>query len=258
MEDCTIINLKNGIKIKKTYSYKFEISFFSETSKDSINIIFKSIESILNNCKIYSNNIITFYANNVNILERKRNKEEIETPKKINYNEGINIIKNLMHQISNIEKENYTFYTLDPQQIIEININNEREPNKYIYLGLDYIIPINKKTDIHTINFLSPREKTGIMSPEVINIRKLPSSVTYKSIYYSLAIFIFNHVLNEKYTNLNTQNNLDEIHEIDKYILSKSSQIKNTELYWYIIKNASINPNNRTLFFTHTHDKLNI
>ncbi|NBU98062.1 MAG: hypothetical protein EBS19_07605, partial [Spirochaetia bacterium] len=74
---------------------------------------------------------------------------------------------------------NHAFYGFDIEDIIIIN------DETFGIITTDYISPLEKEDN--TICFWCPFTKPYFSCPEIIQLTKLPSRISYKSCYYSLA-----------------------------------------------------------------------
>ena len=80
-----------------------------------------------------------------------------------------------------ISKNSYTILGYSPENIIVIN------DKKFAFLGSELVTKIEDELSLISYPFTS---KDFYVSPELINIRELPSYVHYKTAYFSLACLI--------------------------------------------------------------------
>jgi hypothetical protein len=283
---------KNNIKFQN--SFVTQISNFSfSLTLNKPNQIF--LESLLDSNILTSSRMndkydkISFQASNVcSIFDFLNYCQERNSIKKINYNQALKIIFCLSQQIQTLQKNNFTFFKLDMDNILVIDYE------KFIYINLDSLIEIkhnkNKNSDISifaksekVIYFFKPFNKNGFISPEISKISYIPCSVDFRSVYHSLAQFIFlllfekkinsygvdldlrvdldlNLDLGEQKDVTNNRNDSDISYNnhfnyiqnkyyVHQQIIMTLKPIFYTKLYWFLLRNLSINPNNRVIFF---------
>ena len=129
---------------------------------------------------------------------------------KLTYNQCIKLVRDISYQITFLEKNNLTFYGLNLADILVIN-------NSYIVANSQFLIPIIEKN----IKFTSPFIKPEFSSPELCTLLSIPSTISHKSVYYSLAELVLHFLSNSP----NTMTGLETILQ--------------TKLYWFLIKNLS-------------------
>jgi hypothetical protein len=146
-----------------------------------------------------------------------------------------------MKQLQSLFHYQYTFYALNKENVFVIDNQH------FIYLNPDHLLPFDQQTkrniETLTITLKIPfqREKSGLfLSPEIQSIDQLPFSLSYKTIYYSLAYLII-YFLFEKEIPISTFTN-DESIEILK-------PIKETKLYWFLFRLMKTDPAERWLHF---------
>jgi len=171
---------------------------------------------------------------------------ETYTPKQFEnkkYEIAIQIINDLMKQLISLFHYKYTFYAFSLENIFVID--NEH----FIYLNTDHLLPFDLNKNITTITLKIPfqRDKPGLfLSPEIQQIDKLPFCISYKTIYYSLGCLIIYFLFEKKistFTNEeSTKENQDQIKEILR-------PIKETKLYWFILRVMKTDPNERWIHF---------
>jgi len=212
--------------IKETYLYKlFKISKFVYNLyiKDSNNIKSKLLYFSLLKTNILTNviynvedNSINFTATIVDTLENY-----LDT-KVVTEAISIRLIDTMTRQIKYLEANNYAHYgyniddILVIDEIIFININ----PNTMLHIEHD-----------KTILFLEPFEKPYFVSSSIKQITFLPTKVSFKEGYYSLATLVIYILLGENLeldnTDIKTKANQDKIDNILKPICY-------TKIYWFL------------------------
>lgn len=164
---------------------------------------------------------ITFEADNIMLIK--------DHPK-FTYISILKLIKTLSKQLVVLTNYNYSFSQYDLENIIVVD-NNE-----YLYISKEHFVPIDTTTNNITISL--PFKKTNLSSPELRQLETLPSETTVKTIYYSLASLILYLLFNVADVSSNHINVLDIL-----------IPIKETKLYWFILRGIEQNPKERYLLF---------
>lgn len=156
------------------------------------------------------------------------------------YDIGLQIIKHLMKQLKSLFDYKHTFYAFSLDHLFVI------DNQTFIYLNLEHLLPLDPKNTIKsnstfTLKIPFQREINGLfLSPEIQEMNELPFSLHYKTIYYSLGAviiyFLFDKQMNE------IQENNHKLKEILK-------PIKETKLYWFLLRVMKPNPKERWLYF---------
>jgi hypothetical protein len=155
------------------------------------------------------------------------------------YTKGLQMVKNLASQLEYlIVKTHNTFIGYNPSNIIVI------DENKFIYLSNEHLHSIDKKNNI---TITSPFTKDDFfLSPELENTKIIPSSIHYKTSYYSLAcliIYVFTSEEMKIYQNNDNENDNNISGMLD--FLS----IKETKLYWLLERCLVQEPKKRCILF---------
>jgi hypothetical protein len=143
----------------------------------------------------------------------------------------LKLIKSLSRQLIVLTNYNYSFSQYDLDNIIVIN-NNE-----YLYISKQHFVPYNSITNNITISL--PFKKTILSSPELRELETLPSEITMKTIYYSLAALILHYLFNVSVSDTSVDDNIMDI----------LMPIKETKLYWFILRGVKKDPKERYLLF---------
>ena len=128
------------------------------------------------------------------------------------------LIYNLTTQIQCLEENNYILYGYDLNDIVVIN------ESTFIDASSEYILPLDLETNM--ITFYSPNMKPFFSNPELIKLTKLPSSIHFKSSYYSLGVLVAFCILNKNLL----QNGVISDNELETII----EPIRHTKVYWFI------------------------
>jgi len=106
--------------------------------------------------------------------------------------------------------------------------------NKFVYLTNEYLKDIDTHNNKETIMVTSPfTSKDFFISPELLEIRVLPSYIHYKTSYFSLGQQIVN-LFSEDDNEITT---IENIH------------IKGTKLYYLLERMLEKDPTNRSIIF---------
>lgn len=149
---------------------------------------------------------------------------------KLSYNTISRLIQCIAQQQILLEEHGYSFFSLSLDDIIVIDEWNFFSGNPNLCRPLSS----NKM-----ILFTSPFERNNFVSPEIIEINKLPSSVSIKTFYYSLASMAFFCFFRKQY---NCSDNDVEIYSCFQSIL-------NTKLYWFFKRAFEKDVNKRSLIY---------
>ena len=221
------------IKIKKGY---YKLSFE--------NLLFlKNVSNSLINCLDKTNqNSIFFYATEVQPL-----KEFIK--QKLIYSEIYDIFHNVGSQLQDLHKKKLTIPFFSISDIIVIKHN---ESHIFLYINEKKLYTIHDgKIQIDT-----PLDNSMFFSPELESIKILPTTISFKSGFFSLASMVAT-IINPKKLDKTTiekgffwksqrpKNYKHDFH--NKSLLL--DMIYNTELYWALERCLTINPNNRYFLF---------
>jgi hypothetical protein len=199
-------------KIKNSKKYVLKLNSPNE-------ILIKSFSYSLPDMTTNSNmSNITFEADNIMLIK--------DHPV-FTYITVLKLIKSLTKQLTVLTQNNTSFSQYDVENIIVIN-NNE-----YLYISKEHFVPLNPETNNITISL--PFKKTNVTPPELHELEKLPGEVTMKTIYYSLCVLILHYLFN-------VSGRHDNIMDI-------LLPIKETKLYWFLLRGLEKNPKERHLLF---------
>jgi hypothetical protein len=178
---------------------------------------------------------------------------------------SVNIVGQLCYYLSRqlhyLESNEFvTFIGYNPEYVIVIN------EQIFIYLGCDLLSKINED---ETIMVSSPFKNTDFfVSPELLNVREIPSYIHFKSVYFSFAMLLlqclisleediylnyldyydFEYLSNEK----NEKKSVEERKNMGSSIMEEyldSLSIKDTKLYWLLSRCFLKDPNYRSILF---------
>lgn len=196
--------------IEKINDYKYSI-LLNKPCEVFLNAVLESkilsnngikISSIFNKLYLIANEVVYFKE----FIEKDENK----------YVTSLNIIESFTPVIKCLEKKGEIFYGLNTNQIIVI------DKSIFLYIDVETLFPILNKNEI---KFYNPINFNLMLAPEILEIKTLPFSVNYKSFYYSLANLIYLVLLNSN--------------EINEDFLDKIDFIKETKVYWFLVKNLN-------------------
>ena len=213
------------ITINKTNSH---YTLEGNTNCIYLNELFTSImDTHLLPFAFIDNNKLHFHAQSVVLLEDYFLKKP-----NIQYENTLFILFSISKQIISLENMGLTFYGFGPRDIIVVND---------IYF---FILNTNKLFFIENngISLMIPFSKPYFASPELLNIHTLPTTISFKSIYYSLGVLLIKCMYNEY---ILKGNDIKTSQEIDAIL----KPIKETKLYWCLKRCLEIDPKDRYLLF---------
>jgi hypothetical protein len=149
---------------------------------------------------------------------------------RMSYNTVCRLIWCLVKQQELLEKAGLAFFSLAFEDILVVDEWNFFCANPSICL------PISSK---RTIVFNSPFERNKFSSPELMNIDKIPASVSVKTFYYSLASLAFFCFFRKHYTYSNS--------DLEMYSCFQS--ILYTKLHWFFKRALETDVDKRMLLF---------
>jgi len=178
---------------------------------------------------------LKFKAETVKSLSQFQEEKQKERGKKqLNMNEIASLIADLANQLSYLATVSQTIIGYNTENIIVIN------EKTFAFLGSEFLSDVDDNMALISYPFTT---SDFFVSPELVNVKELPSYVHYKTAYFSLGCLILYLLLsdNDFYNDyLNTkQINLDNV--------LKSHPIKNTKLYWLLSRCLLEEPKNRSI-----------
>jgi len=207
---------ENEILIKSIFHVLKKINISCKKTKDFfiLSIICESCELLINEIKKKENKYILLH----------------------------NFLISFINQIKFLEKNKYTFYNIHTEKIYLIN--NEIS----ICIDEEIIEIVEEKIKINNIF-----KKTEYCSPELHEIIDLPNKISYKSIYFSIGIFLLKNLIEEIEEDFfyqlkkeeKIENKINILIKIDK----KLNEIKYTKMYFFIKKNINIVEAKRLLIY---------
>ena len=176
--------------------------------------LYESITKIIPHSYLDSEtNSIIFNAERIKSLKPFLFKQ---TNKKLSHFQIIQLIHDLSKQINILHMLGFAFYGFDIDNILTID-------DKFVFVSDKYLRPIVDDCII----FYSPMIKPYFSSPEIINLHSLPSKISYKTSYYSLAVLVVFCIFNKYLLVANEIKDEEEINLIVK-------PIHDTKLYYFI------------------------
>lgn len=153
-----------------------------------------------------------------------------------------NYLISFISQIKFLEKNKYTFFNIHTEKIYIIN--NELS----ICIDEEIIEIIGDKIKINNIF-----KKNEYCSPELYEINDLPNIISYKSIYFSIGIFLLKNLIEgieeELFYQLKKEDKIENKINILIKIDKKLNEIKYTKMYFFIKKNINITESKRLLIY---------
>jgi hypothetical protein len=224
------------------YMDKKKHSLFKITNKNNHNCLslFYSIVKpiIVNSATIVNssndnNNNTSLIIKTMLIKTFNQFKEEQKTVNgsyKLPYTTILNIIICLSKQLSYLlEIETKCFYNFDPDNILVV------DDCKFLYLSTEYLKDI-KNNNLYIYNPI--KKNIGYLSPELHNVSSIPIIIHYKTIFYSLGLFIINNLVDHL-----TNNDIQEV------LLDCIENIRGTKLYYFLERCLQDEPTKRFLIY---------
>ena len=215
----TVYSNNNVIIEKVRDSYKLIIKNYSLFT-NYYKYLLDSIPNIEQNKLIKENKEIIFKCNNI----EKINKKNRNSLRHIDFE---NFFMWFGNMIDILEKDKHSLLFIDMEDFLIINLNNDEKI--LLFLNSDKFL----KLDDNKIEIERPFSKKNLfLSPELYKVDKIPTKIDKKSIFYSIAVFI-THCLN----------NISDIKDIN--FEKQLESIKNTKLYFALIRCLNVNIKNR-------------
>jgi hypothetical protein len=170
--------------------------------------------------------LLSFRASSIKSLKKFLLKRE-----NITYENALKMILSLTKQFQYlITREFVCFYEFIIENIIVI------DDEKFVYLSNEDLL---KLSDQNKIQFVIPFGREGLISPELLKIKSIPSELNYKTIYYSLGVLIVYFLFDK---NINNDENKNTLNEILK-------PIKGTKLFGLLNRCLLEEPDSRTVIY---------
>ena len=233
---CIKNNNNNNSKINNS------LSLFHSILK--INIV--NSGNIINDNNNYS--LIIKASSIKSFTQFKKEQKIINNTYQLNYIVILRLINSLIKQLHYLlENESKCFYTLTSDNIIVI------DDCKFLYLSNEHL----KEVKNNAIHIYNPISKTiGYLSPELQKASSIPIIINYRTIFYSLGLFIVSNLCNETkelYENDNNSNNNNNNNNIPYKLINdiniKTNAIKGTKLYHFLDRCLQTNPCKRFLLY---------
>jgi hypothetical protein len=147
----------------------------------------------------------------------------------------IHLIDAISRQILYLEQHNYTFYKLTLESILVI------DGIRFFVADPMLVTPLNPSIP-KSIEFCTPINKTGFISPELANMTTLPAIIPHNSVYYSLGLLILYCCSSQPEKE---KDNLQP--KPPKEFKELLAPLIGTKLYWFIKRCLMDNPEKRLL-----------
>lgn len=151
---------------------------------------------------------------------------------KMSESECAKLIYHLTNQIKYLEQNNYILYGYDLNDILVIN------ENTFIVANSNYILPLENSQII----FSNPNIRPFFSNPELNELTNLPSTIHYKSSYYSLGALVVFCLLNKNLLVGKERKSEKDIENILKPVFY-------TKIYWFIKRCLNKDYEQRVLLF---------
>jgi hypothetical protein len=136
-----------------------------------------------------------------------------------------------------LENESKCFYTFAEDNIIVI------DDCKFLYLSNEHL----KEVKNNNIHIYSPISKTsGYLSPELQIASSIPIIINYRTIFYSLGLFVVANFCNET-EEIHENNNIS--YKLIDDINIKTNAIEGTKLHYFLVRCLQTNPCKRFLLY---------
>jgi hypothetical protein len=181
--------------------------------------------------------ILKFKADTVKSLSQFQEEKQKERGKKsLNTNEIASLVSNLSSQLELLLSYSYTVIGYNPNYTIVIN------DKKFAFLGSELINRVEDNMILISSPFTS---KDFFLSPELSEIKELPSYIHFKTSFFSLGCLILHVLLSEdEFYNEYLKN---ENKTLDIEMLLNLHPIKNTKIYWLLSRCLIKEPKNRSI-----------
>lgn len=242
MNQSIILKGENVKIIKEEAVYKIEFKF---SAYSLINSLIKTrIIHGGSTDELYKT--ITFKAESVITLKQyQENNYIMRGRKNVLIRDIAKMLGSLVLQLNYlIEKESQTIIGYNPEEIIVIN------GEKFAFLGSELVANIDVNTEMAMISCpFSPRD--FLASPELLNLKELPSFIHYKTAYFSLALLIIYALLgdNEFYTDYLKENYSKKyVYRVEELMkVLDNHAIKNTKIFWLLSRCLIENAKDRSI-----------
>jgi hypothetical protein len=238
MSNKIILSNENYKIIKKPESPHIYIIEFEYINRSLINSIIKT--RIIQGATVTDNyKTLQFKATKVSTYsEYKKYLLEKNGTTCLSLNDSQKMIISLVTQLEHLIKyENHSFLGYNTEDLIIIN------DTIFVYLGCDYLCDI-KNTQDEIVVSMPFSSRDFFLSPELLEVKELPTFINFKTCYFSLGCLILCILLGnidfyEEYIKSKTFNNifLDTLH------------FKDTKLYHFLERCLKETPDKRTLIY---------
>lgn len=215
--------MQNKYDINKINTYTYSLKIKGDNSE----VLYKTIELFISN-SFYDdeNDSIIFSAETVTTLkDYLSNICNFKMP----HNICIKMFDDLTRQIIYLKKHNFGFYGFDLNDILVID-------NIFVFCCSEFLLPLTNDFFV----FYSPIITPYFSNPEILCLKKLPSRIHHKCVYYSFGSLITFCILK---TYLLVGNDIKSTEAIDTILLP----LNNTKIYWSIKRCLDTDIYNRKL-----------
>ena len=243
----TEILSNDNLKISVERKSKFKIEFATPSYPIIQSLIKSRIIPGANTDPSYKS--FQFTAHSVKTLEQYLHtynpSNNIQTNNTIHF--AAKLIQTLSTQLQILMSiNNQTILGYNPKDIIIIN---DTTP---LYIGTEFVVEIDMNNNPETVILSQPFSRNDFfVSPELLEIESLPSSIHYKTSYFSLAcvaIYVLLHGSREFYDEYLQRYKHESPQKIILNYLDNHI-IKETKLYWLISRCLVEQPENRAILF---------
>ena len=176
-------------------------------------------------------------------------KDLLKRKKTLSYRHLKQLFTQILYQLQSLEEDGYCNLFLDTNDIVRIETFDETQKGGtggdiyFLYLNTQHFLPIKDKF----VKITKPFDKNNFFfSPEMKNIKSIPSKININSQIYSLALLVTSCCkLSNKYTNINFKKLDLQYDKFSHYL----SNIENTKLYWALLRCLVDNPKDRVSLY---------
>jgi hypothetical protein len=224
--ELSITCLQKNPKIPNTYFIQGSCSYSIPLINSFMNLVTKNVSSV-------DSSSHRIFLNAFSVTTLKEFRQTLTNPN-VKYQKTLDLILSLGQQLEYlIETENVSFYEYNPENVIVI------DEKIFVYLSNNVMRVSSSSSSSsgkHTMEFRFPfiRAPYLLISPELTKIQSIPCTINHKTIYYSLGLLSTFLLLNER---------------IEEFHLDELNFLKNTKLYWLLLRCLDLDPLKRTIVY---------
>ena len=162
----------------------------------------------------------------------------------ISHEHALRMVLFLSTQLSYLlKKTQKCFFKYEKEKILVI------DEEIFVYLSNEDLI--DREKDNLIINL--PFSHEGFLSPELLQLNYIPAKINFKTIYYSLGLFIVYsltevNLLEDKRENL-IKDKIDSDEPLNEVLNDLLKPLIGTKLYYFLVRSLDKEPKNRSLIY---------